>query len=460
MSTNPIVLAAMLGLTPLALVLFSKLPPRRAMLATVLVGFLFLPQAAIELPGIPNFTKTTAIVAAVLAGALFFDAGRWSAFRPAWRDAPMLVFCVAPIATSLSNDLGLWDGFSVTFDTAVAAGLPYLFGRIYFQRAEALRDVAWGLFLAGLVYAPLCLWEMRMSPHLHSELYGFRAAPFVLSLRYGGYKPTVFLEDGLMLSLFMASASLAGAWLVRRRERLFGFPLWLPVLALCATTVLCRSVGAVLLLGAGLAALASLRMLRTGVVLWLMLLFVPAYMVARASRALEAAPVVALAEMLVDEERAASLVIRLENEDRVCEKAWKRPLLGWGAWGRAQVIDEATGRQISITDGLWIILFGQRGLLGLGLFTLVLLAPVWSFFRRHRAHTWLSPPLAGASFACAYLLMHAVDSLANAKLSPVVYVSAGALTTLALVAARERARARRPAPRASDEGAGWQGTRA
>ena len=137
----PIVFLGLASITPLALLLFAMLPPRRALLATLLVGLLFLPHASIVLPGVPNYTKDLATLSSALLGVVIFDSARLLAFRPRWIDAPIAVFVLAPIATSFANGLGLWDGLSVAFDTFVWAGFPYFLGRLYFTRVEDLRDL-------------------------------------------------------------------------------------------------------------------------------------------------------------------------------------------------------------------------------------------------------------------------------------------------------------------------------
>src|SRR5262249_37895590 len=65
----------------------------------------------------------------------------------------------------------------------------------------------------------------------------------------------------------------------------------------------------------------------------------------------------------VDSARADSLKVRFDNEDRLLERASERFLFGWGRYGRSRVRDEA-GRDISLTDGEWIIRIGTFGFLG------------------------------------------------------------------------------------------------
>ena len=55
-------------------------------------------------------------------------------------------------------------------------GVPYLIGRFYFNDAAGTRDLALGLLLGGILYLPFCLFEIRMSPVLHTTLYGLHPA--------------------------------------------------------------------------------------------------------------------------------------------------------------------------------------------------------------------------------------------------------------------------------------------
>ena len=75
--------------------------------------------------------------------------------------------------------------------------------------------------------------------------------------------------------------------------------------------------------------------------------------------------------------RAQSLEFRFDNEDRLLAKAMQRPLLGWGASGRARVYDEENGDDITVSDGTWIIRLGMRGFIGWAATFGFLLVPVW-----------------------------------------------------------------------------------
>ena len=74
--------------------------------------------------------------------------------------------------------------------------------------------------------------------------------------------------------------------------------------------------------------------------------------------------------------------VRLKNEDLLSKKAFEQPWFGWGGWGRSRVFNDE-GTDISITDGRWIIIFGQLGVIGLVGTYGTLLCPCIAAIRRY-----------------------------------------------------------------------------
>ncbi len=128
-------------------------------------------------------------------------------------------------------------------------------------------------------------------------------------------------------------------------------------------------------------------------------------------------------------ERALSLWTRMENENILVEKASERPLFGWGGWGRSRVYDEE-GKDITITDGLWIIVLGQNGMMGLAALTLAVLLPIFVFIRYYPAHQWEHPQVAPAMVLATLMGLYMIDNLLNAMINPIFMVVAGGLTGL------------------------------
>lgn len=427
---------------------FLVLGARRGMLAALLGGTLFLPvfDAFADVPLLK--TKTMFVAGVVLALSLVLDARRWRGLRLGPLDLPMLVLCTVPYLAATSNGLGAYEGLSALFSSVLVYGGPYLLGRLYLGDREGLADFAGALVVAGLVYLPLCLWEIRMSPQLHRQVYGFSAsAAFGQNIRFGGYRPTVFMNHGLMVALFMASATLVAYWLWRTgaRRAVAGLPLGAAAVALGVTTLLCKSTGAVALLLVGAAVLEGTRWLRTPALVLLLVAVPPAYCAARLA-GWSGTELVAAASGSIAADRAQSVQFRVENETELTAKALQRPWVGWGRWGRARIHDES-GRDVSVTDSLWVITLGESGLVGLVALWLVLGLPTLLLLRAAPARHWAERGVAAAAALGAVGLIGLVDDLLNTMATPAALAIAGALVSLWLATrAARRSPARRAAP--------------
>ena len=186
---NALIPITLFGWIPVVVVLFSLLPARKAVITAYLCAWLFLPIAGYELPGFTNYNKITATTVGVLLGILIYDADRLRKFQVSWMDLPMFCFCLSPLLSSVSNGLGVYDGASGASFKLLTWGLPYFTGRLYFSSLQGMRDLGYFMVLGGLIYVPLCLWEVRMSPQLHSNVYGIAQHSFDQTRRGGGFRP-------------------------------------------------------------------------------------------------------------------------------------------------------------------------------------------------------------------------------------------------------------------------------
>jgi cell division protein FtsW (lipid II flippase) len=126
------------------------------------------------------------------------------------------------------------------------------------------------------------------------------------------------------------------------------------------------------------------------------------------------------------EERAQSIEFRFHHEDLLLEKANKRKLFGWGSWGRNRIYDPYTGQDLSVTDGYWIIIFGNFGWLGyLAVFGL-LFYPLVAYYREVRSSKDKSYSVPTVSI-CIILALTMVDTIPNASISQLTFLLAGAL---------------------------------
>ena len=193
--------------------------------------------------------------------------------------------------------------------------------------------------------------------------------------------------------------------------------------------MLCKSIGALLLLAVGILVLQVARRTKSNLVVWALILVPPLYMAARAPGAWSGESLVELARSYINAERAESLEFRLINEDMLAAKALQRPMFGWGGWGRNRVFDEQ-GRDISVTDGMWIIALGTNGLVGLASLTLVFLLPVALLLRRCPAGSWGDPEVAPAAGLAVLMGLCLIDYLSNALINPIYMLAAGSLMGL------------------------------
>lgn len=431
------------------LVLFRKLPLAEAITASVLFGFLLLPTQTelLSLPGLPAFDKdfVPVLSATILAFAAVSGAGasqsaaaqaariRPGIFPQHWLGRLLIAALIAgAFGTALTNGdrvvvggrvlppLRLYDAFSI-LNALLGSLMLFVLGRKFLGHPDSQKAVLKVLVIGGVVYAALALFEVRMSPRLNLMLYGFHPKEWVQALRGGGYRPMIFLETGLYVAMFIGCMALAAFSAMRmttgKARRRYG---WAGVV-IYGTLILSNSLGALLITTALLPVvlLLSLRgqILAAGIVAAIVL----SYPMLRSADLIPTERVLAQIER-IDPERVGSLAFRFGNEDILLDRASQRPLFGWGGWNRGRIFDDR-GRDISVTDGRWVIIFGQGGwvryLAEYGLLTgpILLLA----FRRRSRG---LEPAAAGLALVLAANL---ADSIPNGGVHVVSWLLAGSL---------------------------------
>ncbi len=419
----------LLSCIPLVLIIFGIFPPRRAVIAMTVISWLFMPNGGFSIPGLPDYSKTSATTIGCLIGVLLFDSNRIFRFRPRLYDLPIFVWCVGNVATSLSNDLGLYDGLSQMLRVVIIWGLPYFLGRIYMNDPEGCRECALGIIIGGLAYVPLCLFESRMSPILQRSIYGWTLTTFEAPRFYLGYRPQVFMMTGLEVGMWMAASTLCAYWLWVSRviREIKGIPFGRLVLTLAVTTILTKSVGAIMLMVFGLSLLEIVRRTKSS---WLVLVLVfapPTYTVLRTTGLWSGREIVQWTQFLIPD-RESSVETRIVSEDHLIARAMERPLLGWGGFSRSRII--VNGKDLYPTDGYWIIVLGTQGIVGLLAMITALSQPLWLTYRRFPARLW-PEPIVGPAVALSMLLgLYSMDCLANAMVNPMYAIILGGVTGL------------------------------
>src|SRR6185312_15668865 len=100
--------------------------------------------------------------------------------------------------------LTAYDWLYMVISQAITILIPCVLGRALIRSRKDLVDVMTILVAAGLVYSIPILWELRMSPMLHMNVYGFMPrTDWLQNMRQGGWRPTVFMGHGLVIGFFM-----------------------------------------------------------------------------------------------------------------------------------------------------------------------------------------------------------------------------------------------------------------
>lgn len=409
---------ALFGWPIVAISLFLILSPRRAVIASYVGGWLFLPiTVGYEILGLPDYTKVVATIIGVAIGIVLFDGKRILSFQVHRIDSAVIVFCLWGATSSFSTGKGAWDAFSAILENSILWGFPYVVGRIYFRDLGSFRDLALGIVIGGLIYVPLCLIEVRMSPQLHSWIYGYHQHQFEQSIRFGGYRPTVFMQHGLAVAMWMVNATALAIWL-QVNGTLRRYPMLLVTgmsVTLLVTTVLCKSTGALTLMIVGLAAVFAASLVQKPWPLLVLIMISPLWMTCRTLDLINGQIVYDLFS-LISEERAQSFQIRLDQEEEIRQIALQTPIFGGSRWWP------------NGADQLWLIYFRNFGIVGIATFTAIFLVPGWILLRRIPFHQLCQPEWAPVAGMILIVVLYTIDNLLNGLVNPIFTVVAGALS--------------------------------
>ena len=420
-------------------IFFQMMPVRKAIIWSILGGYLLLPvSTGFDAPGIPNMDKTLISNLAVAVWAVTFARFKVIAIpRNKILVGLMLLYAVSPFFTMLTNQeplrlsastlpgMTFYDGLSIVTKQILHL-LPFLIGYNAFKTEGDIREVLKALVMAALAYSILILWEIRVSPQLHSQLYGFFPHSFAQQMRAGGFRPVVFLGHGLVVAIFVAMAMVAAIGLWRNRTQVFGFNGIIYISILLFVLILCKSLGAVVLVTIVGFTLYFIRYRTIISVLAIFGLIIFSYPLMRGTGLI---PVNNIAEISADfsSDRGASFQTRVDNEEMLLEKAAQKPLFGWGTWGRDRIyMADWSGKfdiDVSITDGTWIIILGTFGWAGyISTFGLLTFPTARAF---HRRKQFAQFPVYVALLAV--LVVNLLDLLPNSSMSPVTWFAAGIL---------------------------------
>lgn len=432
---NPFVAVALFGFIPAVKALFKKLDPRMAIAVAFVAGWMFLPVAGYKIKGIPSYNKITATCLVVLFWARKFDNARLREFSFNPVDLPMFLWCISPFFSSLFNDLGVYDGLSQTMYQSITWWVPYYIGRVWFSDTRGLKLLAIAIFIGAIVYIPFCWFELIMSPQLHRLTYGFHQHDFLQTLRDGGgFRPMVYMDHGLMTSTWMGLALFLGSWLFHTGDlpdRIVTVPSSYLLMGLAATFLMMKSYGAIFLVFLGLLFIFFSNRMKNVLLVLILMLAPLLYAYTRTTSIWDGTNLSTWVAEKLSPVRAQSLQFRFDNEAILIRKALDGTLFGWGGYGRSRVFDK-TGKDLSVTDGLWIITLGQNGIFGLTTLLLAIQTPVFFFLSRISPEQWNKKNWGAPTVMAVFLALYMIDSLLNAMINPVYMLFAGGLAGMLL----------------------------
>lgn len=418
--------------------LWTRLDRGPALIWTVLGGYLLLPPlTAFNFPLIPDLDKVSVPNLMALACALWLVKDKVGFVPDSWLGRALIaVYVLSPFGTVLTNGdplifrettikgMRVYDSFAAIAYQLIAL-MPFFLSRRYLGSPEGARMIVAALVAAGLAYSLPMIVEAVMSPQINVWVYGFFQHDFFQTVRYGGYRPVVFLPHGLWVAFFAFMAVAAALVSLRNVDAEARPKAVLVLVYLAAMLVLCRSAGPILY-ALALTPLILLTPPRWQLLLAaVMALVVIAYPVLRGAHLVPVDQILSLADGL-SPERAYSLRFRIENEEILLSRAQERPMFGWGGYGRAFTHDPITGKTLNIADGAWVILMGTYGWVGylteFGLFALPLFLLGREALRQRRVN--LSPWVAALALILGANMM---DLLPNATQIPFTWLMAGAL---------------------------------
>ncbi|NDV98293.1 hypothetical protein [Salipiger sp. PrR002] len=428
----------MLALWPIVtIVLFRRMAPDRALILALLVGYLFLPEppAVFDLPMFPPLTKHNIPALAAFAFCLWRYGMPGGLLPQSMMGKVLLItYVVSPVMTVVTNTepvffgqiglpgLGIKDAVALVLQQFLIV-LPFLLARQFLVQGGSQRRLLVALIWGGVVYTLPMLIELRMSPQLNNWVYGYYQHLFAQSVRSDGYRPVVFLYHGLWVAFFMMTATVS-AWALWRTERngkMLMIALWLTLIL-----VLAKSLGALIfaiVLIPSVLFLSRLGQIRVAILIGMVAITYPVM------KGTHLIPEERLLNQIakIDQERAYSLDFRFDNENTLLDRAYEKPVFGWGSWGRNHILDPVSGNILTVTDGRWIIVIGVYGWVGfLAEFGLILL-PLILLWRESTAanNDIITPFIAPLSLLLAINLS---DMVPNATLTPLTWLVAGSLT--------------------------------
>jgi len=360
----------LLGWPLISLYFYKRFETITATFLTIVGGYLLLPvKVNVDLPLIPALDKSLIPSLFALIGCVFVKKLPIS-LLPAlvWQKVLVVILVITPLFTVITNQSPVFNGEywikGLIFHDSISAIIeqyiriaPFIICTQIIKTEKDFIEICKLFTISGLIYSVPILYEIRMSPQLHSMFYGFFPHSFAQQIRFDGFRPVVFLGHGLLVGIYMMAAFAFSCILWKRNIRIYkSISPMLVMLFLFFILVASKAVGAIVF---GLIIIISIlflaKKLKKIVVytIFFLVVFYPVLCIFNLFPHQEIINYV----VTLDTERAQSLDFRFYHEALLLEHSREQLLFGWGGWGRNRLAG-------SVTDGLWIIEFSSYGVVG------------------------------------------------------------------------------------------------
>lgn len=384
---------------PFAFYIFKRFPRAQAAAIVVLVGSILLPeQVAIDLPAIPPIDKEYLTYLTTLIAAFVYRRSAILRARPGiGLEVIVVAMFFANIATAQMNSspffdegkledaLGIYWIVAYTMDDLLIVAVPFFVGRALFTSLDDLYVFMSTLVIAAVGYTGLIAIETLLSIPFRSWQFAevLYSLPARLNMRWGMAQPVVFFDNGLALATFMAVALIASAAILKsglpipRVGKQFGLPRIGSALVrniLIAGMIMTLNVAGIVY---GMTFMLAHALLRPRIILLISLSLIALGGVYPSLRMGDLFPYEAIVDFArdIDADRARSLEGRFFEEEHVLSQIGNRLWVGWGTISRVPGAETFGTGEVGL-DGWWTIRMGMSGILGVGLYYVVLAVPV------------------------------------------------------------------------------------
>lgn len=367
--------------------LFKKYSIQYAIFLSTALAPLLLPAGfMIDGPLIPPMDRS-ALTSVAIMFMLYrkkeknpiFKSGVWNSF--------FIAYLLAVTTSTLLNQdpietNGMFLRNSTPYDvlsniiTFMLAFMPFFFGRNFFNNPQDTESMFKTLATLAVIYSIPMLYELKMSPQLHNMFYGYYPSDFIQQVRGDGFRAVVFVGHGLALAFWFVISTIAAIALYKAKakfnvSKLSGVKL---IIFLVVVLMLCKTVSTTIYLIFAALLIYFISQKKQILLSLLITMLVMVYPINSVTQTVKYSDILDFISEY-SEDRSASMKTRFDNEERLVERALERPYFGWSGWGRARVY--AWGRDITITDGKWIIEYGQYGAIGFIFSYLLLIYPIY-----------------------------------------------------------------------------------